>query len=149
MARTGSSGALKLRTRAVGRRWKPKRRRPVTVGGAGAAAVQTWVAGGETSRVPSGSVAVATRVSVPGPAAARPAGPRAAGVPARVAEAPTGGAVKVTRPPATGSPKGLATATTRGTGNGEPAGAVWRSPAAIARVKPRDSKAPMSGATPW
>src|SRR5262249_49939716 len=50
---------------------------------------------------------------------------------------------------ATGSPKGLETATVSGVGKAAPGGATWPSPRTTARTKPRDSKAPMSGAPPW
>src|SRR3954462_7482230 len=79
---------------------------------------------------------------------ARPSPAIGAGLPANAAEAPLVGAAKVTRPPATGSPKGLATRTTRGAGKGDRAGLLWPSPKAAARVKPRDSKALISGPPP-
>src|SRR5262245_21622545 len=66
----------------------------------------------------------------------------------RLAEAPVVGALKVTRPRVTGSPKGLAMVRTKGAGKGEKGGVVWLSPEATVSVKPRDSKAPMSGAEP-
>ncbi len=67
-----------------------------------------------------------------------------AGLPAIVALAPLPGGVNVTSPPLTGSLKALVTVTLKGLVNAVLIFALWLSPLAIARVKPCDSKAPMS-----
>src|SRR5262245_17579528 len=85
-------------------------------------------------------LAVAVRLAVPSSL-------MVAGLPPRAADAPLAGAVKETRPPATGSLALLAvTVTTSGAAKAVVAPVDWPLPEVRARVKPRDSKAPMSTA---
>lgn len=65
-----------------------------------------------------------------------------------VTPGPVAGPARRSWPPPTGSPKALATVTVKGCAKGAPASVIWLSPPPLARVKPRDSKAPMSQALP-
>src|SRR5271157_1682613 len=66
-----------------------------------------------------------------------------------VAEAPLAGGAKVTTPPSTGSPELFGvTVTCSAFGNAVLTSANWLLPAVTARVKPDDSKAPMSTVPP-
>ena len=89
-------------------------------------------------------MALAVRV---GALAAPEAMVAAAGLEAKLALAPEAGAVKVTRPPSTGSPACTgATVSASGLAKAVLTRVVWLSPPVLERVKPRDSKAPMSQA---